>query len=145
LSADDYFKIQLKEIVHVLVADLSRRSEVFQETSLNFELLSGPAFISTKSTELERAAYHLAVKYNKDLDASELCLEIESFKHQAQMSLPCVESATPPELCQLIQNYALSGCHPNQNYITNIYMTLPVTVASCEMSFSKLKIIKKNI
>jgi hypothetical protein len=56
-----------------------------------------------KSTELERAAYNLVVKYNKDLDAYEFCLEIESFKHQAQTLLPCVESATPLELCQLIR------------------------------------------
>jgi hypothetical protein len=69
------------EIVDVLEADLSRRSEVLQETSLNFEFLSCPAFISMKSTELERATYNLAVKYNKDLDASEFCLEIECFKH----------------------------------------------------------------
>jgi hypothetical protein len=48
LSAEDYFRIQLKEIVDVLVADLSRRSKVLQETSLNFEFLSGPAFISMK-------------------------------------------------------------------------------------------------
>jgi hypothetical protein len=66
--------IQLKEIVDVLVADLSRRSEILQETLLNFEFLSGLAFISMKSTELERATYNLAVKYNKDLDASEFRL-----------------------------------------------------------------------
>jgi hypothetical protein len=52
-----------------------------------------------KSTELERAAYNLAVKYNKDLDASEFCLKIKSFKHQAETLLPCMESATPLELC----------------------------------------------
>jgi hypothetical protein len=113
LSADDYFRIQLKEIVDVLVADLSRRSEVLQETLLNFDFISGPAFISMKSTELETAAYNLSVKYNKDLDTSELCLQIESFKHQAQTLLPCVESATPLELCQLIQDYALSSCYRN--------------------------------
>jgi hypothetical protein len=47
------------------------------------------------------------------LDASEFCTEIESFKHQAQTLLSCVESTTPLELCQLIQDYALSGCYPN--------------------------------
>jgi hypothetical protein len=84
------------------------------------------------STELGRAAYNLAVKYNKDLDASEFCLEIESFKHQAQMLLPCVESATPLELCQLIQDYALSGCYPNIEIALHIFLTLPVTIVSCK-------------
>jgi hypothetical protein len=141
LFAEDYFRIQLKEIVDVLVADLSRRSEVLQETSLNFEFLSGPTFISMKSTVFERAAYNSAVKYNKDLYASEFCLEIESFRHQAQTLLPCVESATPLELRQLIQDYGLSGCYPNIEIALHIFLTLPVTVTSCERSFSKLKIL----
>jgi hypothetical protein len=145
LSAEDYFRIHLKEIVDVLVSDLSRRNEVLQETSLNFEFLSGPAFISMKSTELETVAYNLAVKYNKDLDAFEFYLEVESFKHQAQTLLPCVESATPLELCQLIQDYALSGRYPNIEIALNIFLTLPVTVASCERSLSKLKIIKNYL
>jgi hypothetical protein len=50
LSAEDYFRIQLKEIVDVLAADLSRRNEVLQETSINFEFYSDTAFISMKST-----------------------------------------------------------------------------------------------
>jgi hypothetical protein len=79
------------------------------------------------------------------LDASESCLEIESFKHQAQTSLPCVESATPLEPCQLIQDYALSGCYPDIEIALHIYLTLPVTVVSCERSFSKLKIIKNYL
>jgi hypothetical protein len=89
--------------------------------SLNFEFLSGSALISKKSTELERASYNLAVKYNKDLDASEFCLDIESFKHQAQTLLPCVESAIPLELCQLIQHYTLSGCYPNVEIALHIF------------------------
>jgi hypothetical protein len=142
LSAEDYFRIQLKETVDCLIANLSLRSEVLQETSLNFEFLSGPAFISMKSNEFERVTYNLAVKYKKDLDASEFCLDTESFKHQAQTLLPCVESATPLGPCQLIQDYTLLGCYLNIEIALHIFLTLPVTVVSCERSFNKLKIIK---
>jgi hypothetical protein len=82
LFADDYSRIQLKEIVDVLVADLSWRSEVLQETSHNFEFLSGPTFISMKSTELERAAYNLAVKYNKDTYEFVWRFRASSIKHK---------------------------------------------------------------
>jgi hypothetical protein len=61
-----------------------------------------------KSTELERAA-----KYSKDLDGSEFCLEVESFKHQAQTLQSCVETAARLELFQLIQDFRLSSCYPN--------------------------------
>jgi hypothetical protein len=41
--------------------------------------------------EWKRAMDSLAIKYNKDLDASEFCLEVESFKHQTQNLLPHVD------------------------------------------------------
>jgi hypothetical protein len=47
------------------------------------------------------------VKYSKDLDASEVCLEIFSFKHQIQTLLAHVESATPVEHFQLVEDSAL--------------------------------------
>jgi hypothetical protein len=56
-----------------------------------------------------------------------------------------VESATPLELCQLIQDYALSGCYPNIEIALHVFMTFPVTVASCERSFSQFKIIKNYL
>jgi hypothetical protein len=56
-----------------------------------------------------------------------------------------VESATPLELCQLIQDYALSGCYPNIEIALHIFLTFPVTVAPCERSFSTLKIIKNYL
>jgi hypothetical protein len=74
------------------------------------------------------------------LDASEF--RLRDWKLQAQMLLPCVESATPLELCQLIQDYAFSGCYPNIEIALHIFLAWPVTVTSCERSFSKLKIIK---
>jgi hypothetical protein len=98
-----------------------------------------------KSAELERPAHDLAIKYSKDLDASVFILEIESFERRAQTLLLCAESTTPLELCQLIQDYALSGCYPNIEIALHIFLTLPVTVALCERSFSKFKIIKNYL
>jgi hypothetical protein len=85
-----------------------------QEASLDFEFLSGSALTNLELTELKRATSSLIVKYNKDINTSEFCLELESFKHQVQNLLPHVESATTVDLCQLIQNYIMgAACYPN--------------------------------
>jgi hypothetical protein len=56
-----------------------------------------------------------------------------------------VESATTLELCQLIQDYALWDCYLNVEIALHIFLTLCVTVVSCERSFTKLKIIKNYL
>jgi hypothetical protein len=53
------------------------------------------------------------VNHSKDLEASEFCLDMKNFKHQAQNFLPQVGSATPPDICQRIQDYVFGGCYPN--------------------------------
>jgi hypothetical protein len=87
--------------------------------------------------KLERAAHNSAAKYSKNLDAFEICLVVESFKHQAQTLEPCVEATTHLELFQLIQDYLLSGCYPNIVTALCIFLALPVIVASCERNFKK--------
>lgn len=53
-----------------------------------------------------------------------------------------LESATPVDLLKCIQDYSLSDVYPNIQVALRNYLTLPVTVASCERSFSKLKLTK---
>eukprot|EP00079_Xenopus_tropicalis_P035792 XP_017949563.1 PREDICTED: zinc finger MYM-type protein 1-like [Xenopus tropicalis] len=115
------------------------------DTSVDFEFLSCPALVTFELSQLQKAASDLALKYNKDLDASELCSEIESFRHQVEAILPDAKSATPLDLCQMIQDHSLADCYLNIDTAFRIFLTLPVTVASCERSFSKLKLIKNYL
>jgi hypothetical protein len=71
-------------------------------------------------------------------------LEMESFRHKAQMLLSLVESALPFKLCCLIQDYALFRCYMNIN-ITLHFFWLHVIFVSCERNVSKLQIIKNDL
>ncbi|OCT81265.1 hypothetical protein XELAEV_18028083mg [Xenopus laevis] len=142
LSAGDNFTISLNQIFDVLISDLTWKSKTLMDTSVDFEFLSCPALVTFELPQLQKAASDLALKYSKDLDASELCSEIETFKHQVEALLPDAKSATPLDLCQMIEEYSLADCYPNIVTALRIFLTLPVTVASCERSYSKLKLIK---
>ena len=46
------------------------------------------------------------------------------------------------ELLQMIHTFDLQDIYPNVKIAFRIFLTMPVTVASCERSFSKLKLVK---
>ena len=55
------------------------------------------------------------------------------------------ESLNPAPLLNMISKYNLLGVFPNVSIALRIFCTLPVTVASAERSFSKLKYIKNDL
>ena len=52
------------------------------------------------------------------------------------------EKQTPIESLSLLHNLELAEYYPNLCIALRILLTMPVTVASCERSFSTLKLIK---
>lgn len=56
-----------------------------------------------------------------------------------------VASASHLDLLQSINTYQLRDAYPNIEIALRIYLTIPVSVASCERSFSKLKLIKNYL
>jgi hypothetical protein len=70
----------MKEAFDFLIVNINSKSEVFQETSSYFEFISGSALINIKFTELRIDTNGLVTKCNKDLHASEFCLQVQSAK-----------------------------------------------------------------
>lgn len=81
LFSKDYLCTQMKEAFDLLIVNINSKSEIFQGTSSYFEFISGSALINIEFTELKTNTNGLVTKYNKDLQASEFCLEVESAKH----------------------------------------------------------------
>jgi hypothetical protein len=53
------------------------------------------------------------------------------------------KSATPFELLKYNQDYSLKATYPNSEIALGIFLTMPVTSATCERNFNKLKLIKR--
>jgi len=56
-----------------------------------------------------------------------------------------VEKEGSLELLQFIQNYNLGNSVPNTVIMLRIVLTIAVSVATCERSFSKLKLVKNYL
>ena len=65
-----------------------------------------------------------------------------SFKYQAAAMMDNFEKSSPIDILQLIHKYSLTDAYPNTAIAIRTFLTIPVTVATCERSFSKLKLIK---
>lgn len=95
--------------------------------------------------QIKKHAADLSIKYSNDLNGSELFLELSCFKQQALTLFSDLKIDSPLDLLNVIHSNSLKDIYPNIDIALRIFLTLPVTVASCERSFSKLKIIKNYL
>jgi len=74
---------------------------------------------------------------SKDIDASELCSELQAIARR-------VKNAKPQDVINYIYNYNLLDSMPNLIIALRI-LTLSISVVTGKRSFSKLKLIKTYI
>lgn len=91
---------------------------------------------------LKKQAADLALNYENDINKVEFLSELETLKFQADTLFADFESTSSLDLLQALHQFSLVETCPNVEIALRIFLTLPVTVASCERSFSKLKLIK---
>lgn len=86
----------------------------------------------------------LETHYDTDISGKELQVEVLHLKtiHHANLS---DHSLDPLKLLNTIRKNKLEGIFPNLCISLRIFLTLPVTIASAERSFSKLKLIKNYL
>ncbi|XP_016661805.1 uncharacterized protein LOC103310064 [Acyrthosiphon pisum] len=128
-----------------IISNFSRRYEQMNKVVSDFGFLTGNKLFNMKSEDVLKWSRDLAMKYSDDLNGFDLYSELECFKNQAYNLMDNFKSATPLELLKFIHKYSLKDVYPNIEIALRIFLTIPVTTATCERSFSKLKIIKNYL
>ena len=141
LTAEQLFDRECNTVYDRILSELTSRFTQLQAVASDFGFLDGKVLFETPIKDLKQAAADLSLKYSDDLDSTEFQVEVESFKYQAKALMPSKEPS-PLELLQLLHRLALEDVYPNIHIALRLFLTMPVTVASCERSFSKLKLIK---
>ncbi len=122
-------------IIDKLVAELDRRYKSYKDLEQSFGFLSNMHTIT--SEELRSNALCLQKKYHTDLQ-DDFPEEIAQFKDFTKNEKnKCVVA-----LLQLLRRKNLQSVFPNVDIALRIFLTLPVTNASGERSFSKLSLVK---
>jgi len=146
LSQQNEFKKDIFEVYDRILTELYNRFENMSEINENFGFLYGSSLMDHSRLDyIQKCAADLSLKYETDLNSSDFISEIKDFKCQAFSLLPDLRAATPLALLQLITTYSLRAEYPNVETALRIFLTLPITVATCERLFSKLKLIKNYL
>ncbi|XP_058744291.1 uncharacterized protein LOC131616850 [Vicia villosa] len=143
LSEEESFRVHyFLYLADQAIVSLKKRFEQYQQ----YENVFGFLFTSHKLQSLDNATletccnhFEETLKHNgqSDIDGKELCVELRLLRDK----LP-EEKKGPIDILQFLKGM---DCFPNTIIAYRILLTIPVTVASAERSFSKLKLLKSYL
>ena len=107
----------------------------------NFSFLIPQNMCQLRDEELEESTNKLIKTYNGDL-GEDLVTEVRSFRRQFLKELQEDSTVSVLDMYNILVDARLQASMPELVTACVLFMTLPLTVATAERSFSKLKIIK---
>ncbi|KAK4873915.1 hypothetical protein RN001_013275 [Aquatica leii] len=141
-SSDTGYDITQQQ--NTIISELKWRFEKLRDIQNSFGFLTLKHITTYSVEELKKHAADLSIKYSADINATEFWSEIETLKSQVEATtlFDKCECQSSMGLLKAVVELDLKEMFPNVVVAIKIFLTMPVTVASCERSFSKLKLIK---
>nr|CAI5844793.1 unnamed protein product [Callosobruchus analis] len=142
---ESYFKVN----VYYCCLDvlISQTKEIFQSLSnlsSVFEILQPEKLLSSSSEEILSASVKLSAKYSKDISLN-LCDQLKALKTCLNSEIKKIYSIKELIELLLVKFNSLASSFPEVITACLLFLTPPVTTATAESSFSKLKLIKNYL
>ncbi|KAK0148598.1 hypothetical protein N1851_011058 [Merluccius polli] len=133
-------------VIDRLVAELDRRYQSYNSTLQSFGFLNN-LLTTMCSEELRLSASRLQKKYDVDLEADfvEEIIQFREFVVGLGVQQDVNTSPSAGDLLKLLRKRNMHTVFPNTDIALRLFLTLPVTNASGERSFSKLSLIKNRL
>ena len=142
-SAEESFRISyFIPLVDQAIASLTRRFEQYQDYQKNFGFLFNSNMLKSLDTETLKSSCDnlediLKRDGKSDIDATELYGELRILRDFFPR-----EDMGAIEILKFLKRH---DCFPNATIAYRVMLTIPMTVASAERSFSKLKLLKSYL
>lgn len=127
--------------------ELQERSKSAKEVAETFEAIQTLQLLSASETE-QRVSVQKLTSFYDELSEMELLLEIPRFRRHlkaAEVNFDDAKLWSALDVLQFIVKWDFQETLPNLTVSLKIFLTVCVSVASCERSFSKLKLIKSYL
>lgn len=144
LSAAQAIKRCMLEAVDRFRNEAEKRFREMSMLNETFGFLNPNALLRCESIEPDMNKFKNI--YANDVDFSELSVEIARFNRLVKCSGTTFQSdATALDVLQWLTKRHLCESTPYLSLCLKLYLTVAVSIASCERSFSKLKLIKSYL
>jgi transcription initiation factor IIE alpha subunit len=143
LQAEKAFKVNyFLVVVDMAIASLKARFEELQTFKNIFSfLLSSTILKSLNATELKECCTKFTETFSSDGSCDVNLNDLVSELQVMRLSMP----DRPMSSMEIFEYVTEADCYPNVSIAYRILFTIPVTVASAERSFSKLKLLKNYL
>lgn len=147
LSCMERFKLEFfDEVLNKLKLEMNNRFQQIRKAALDFGFLWGESLDSLSWEDKEKCVKDLCASYPRDLDPAAFVSEVQTLKHDIMSfcddNSRVLRDIGPMDVLNILHRNGLSANYWNCNVALRIFLTSPVSVASNERSFSKLKLIK---
>lgn len=147
LTLKEENKRAMLECIDRFHSELEIRSRAINEIASRFEAVQPKSLISASEEELKVSIKNLTNFYD-ELSETELLIEIPRLRRHMKAANIVLEEAkdwTTLDMLSFIAEWDFIESLPTLSQSLTLFMTICVSVASCERSFSKLKIIKNYL
>jgi hypothetical protein len=131
-------------LVDTALSAVSNRFQLLEEHSKLFGFMYKIGNLLTESCDLKSSCQTLATALTMEA-SQDVCAEDLAFELKMLSSMLPNKDFTPKETLSFIIAKKLADIFPNVFIALRILLTLPITVASAERSFSKLNLIKNYL
>lgn len=135
------------ECLDRFVQELQERLGAMRKISNTFQVVQSNFLMNALETDISSAVRELNLVYH-DFDEEEISQEVKRLRRHIRATNTTIEAAnswTTKEILQFIITWDFNESLPNLCLILKYFLTICVSVASCERSFSKLKLIKNYL
>lgn len=155
LSFQDEIKRDMYEILDRLSSEIQRRFEHLKSVNDKFAFLQLSNLLEPANDEVMETQINDLTALYDEINGDELKLEVRRLCRLLQLSAPGsasdqnskfkaldVDNCSALTLLQWIVKWGFTEMLPNMTVALRIFLTMSISVASCERSFSKLKLVK---
>lgn len=144
-NAENYFRVSVfNASLDIVISQLTQRFTGLRTTVDTYNVIQPETLCTATDDDLFEQASTLCNIYKKDI-SSDFPVQLVSFRACLRESISKAE--TIPQLAKMliVDNSCITSSFSEVCTVLMLFLTLPVTVASAERSFSKLKLIKSYL
>nr|CAI5818433.1 unnamed protein product [Callosobruchus analis] len=142
---ESYFKVNVYYCcLDISISQTKERFQSLCNLSNIFEILQPEKLLSSSSEEILNASGKLSAKYSKDISLN-LCDQLKPLKTCLNSEIKKIYSIKELIELLLLKFNSLASSFPEVITACFLFLILPVTTATAERSFSKLKLIKNYL